>query len=173
MDIFTAIEDSLQDAIDKTFTTLSKPTNVIISHEGGPEPKGSYVAINVLDITSQGQASKSGMAEWRTGSAKEYAVKSYEALVQLSFIGSEAPELAMLFHSQWKANTAIREHFLRNNLAPRTISNLRRAPQLRETVWVKSFNVDIRVGFTVRTIQDVDWVDYVVVNGNTIPLVGD
>lgn len=173
MDIFTVIEDSLQEAITNTFTTLGENVKVVISHEGGPEPIGSYVAINVLDMTSNGQASKSGMAEWQAGSAKEYAVKSYEALVQLSFVGSKSPELAMLFHSQWKANTVCREHFLRNNLAPRTISNLRRAPQLRETVWVKSFNLDIRVGFTVRTIQDVDWVDYVVVNGNTIPLVGN
>ena len=59
---------------------------------------------------------------------------------------------------------------MRNKLAPRTISNLRRAPQLRESVWVKSFAMDIRVGFAVRTIQDVDWADYITINGNGIPL---
>lgn len=170
MDIYTQIEDALQDSIRKAFITLGKPARVVISHEGGPEPTEDYVAINVLDMTQTGGASKSGMAEFTNNQAKEYAVRHYDSLVQLNFFGEGSGELAMLFHSQWKSNTPVREHFLRNKLAPRTISNMRRAPQLRDTVWVKSFAMDVRVGFAVRTIQDVDWADYVTINGNSIPL---
>ena len=170
VDIYTAIEDALYNSLTDTFKTLGKNIEVIISHEGGTEPIKNYVAINVLDMTQTGGASKSGMTQFYNNQAKEYAVRHYDSLVQLSFFGSDSSEAAMLFHTQWKSNTVVREHFMRNKLAPRTISNLRRAPQLRESVWVKSFAMDIRVGFAVRTIQDVDWADYITINGNEIPL---
>lgn len=170
MDIFETIENALQESITAMFTTLGKTVNVIISHENGVEPTGSYVVINVLDMTQQGQAGKSSLLLYEQNQGKETFVKTYEALVQLNFLGSESSELSALFHNNWRANTPCREHFLRNNLAPRTISNLRRAPQLRESVWIKSFACDVRVGFVLRTIQDVDWADRITVNGVEIPL---
>ena len=170
MSIYTKIEDSLYTAISKAFETLGKNVRVVLSHQNGPEPKGDYVSINVLSMEREGSASKSGMAAWENNQAKEYSVQAYDSLVQLNFFGDNAPDLATLFHSQWKSNTAVREHFLRNNLAPRIISGLRRAPQLRDTVWINSFAVDIRVGYAVRTIQDVDWVDRVVINDNNFPI---
>lgn len=170
MDIYTAIEEALQDSLRRAFIVLGKPTKVLISHEGGVEITEDYVSLNVLDMTQTGGASKSGMSAFANNQAKEYAVRHYDSLIQLNFFGEGSGELAMLLHSQWKSNTPVRELFLKNKLAPRTISSMRRAPQLRDTCWVKSFAMDIRVGFAVRTIQDVDWADYVTVNGNSIPL---
>ena len=168
MSIYEELEDSLYNAIEKTFQILGESIVITFSHQNGPEPKGNYVSINVLELTRR--ASNSGMAYFPTTRAEEYAVQGYNGLIQLNFYGTGAGKLSSLFHSQFMNNTPVRESFLRNNLAPRTISNLRRAPQLRDTVWVNSFAMDVRVGWAVRTIQDVDWADYVTVNGNTIPL---
>lgn len=171
MDIYTKLEESLYEALTKSFEVSGKPLVVAFSHENGVEPTEDYVSVNVLDLVRQGQASKSGMAGFSAGVAKEYAVQSYESLVQLNFFGENSPDHATWLHSQFKGNTVIREGFLRNNLAPRTISNMRRAPQLRDSVWVKSFSMDIRVGWAVRTVQDVDWADVVTINGQSIPLI--
>lgn len=171
MEIYTQLEDSLYESITKAFEVSGKSLEVTQSHDNGVEPLEDYVSINVLELTRQGQASKSGMAEFSAGIAKEYAVQSYEALVQLNFFGENSPNHASWFHSQYKGNTVIREWFLRNKLAPRTISSMRRAPQLRDSVWVKSFAMDIRVGWAVQTVQDVDWADFVTIRGNTIPLI--
>lgn len=170
MSIYEQLEDSLYNAIEKTFAILNEQITITFSHQNGPEPKGNYVSINVLELTREGRASKSGMAYFPATRAEEYAVQGYNGLIQLSFYGTGAGELSSLFHSQFMNNTPVRESFLRNNLAPRSVSNLRRAPQLRDTVWVNSFAMDMRVGWAVRTIQDVDWADKVTVNGNTIPL---
>ena len=170
MGIYEQLEESLYTAIDKAFKTLGKTIIVTLSHENGIEPAGDYVSINVLELNREGRASKSGLASFAIGQTKEYAVQGYNGMVQLNFYGTGAGELATLFHSQFMNNTPIRENFLRNNLAPRSISNLRRAPQLRDTVWVNSFAMDMRVGWAVRTTQDVDWVDAVVVNDNLISL---
>lgn len=170
MSIYEELEESLYNAIEKTFQILGESIVITFSHQNGLEPTDNYVSINVLELTREGRASKSGMAYFPATRAEEYAVQGYSGLIQLNFYGTGAGELSSLFHSQFMNNTPVRESFLRNNLAPRTISNLRRAPQLRDTVWVNAFAMDVRVGWAVRTIQDVDWADYVTVNGNTIPL---
>lgn len=171
MAIYTRLEDSLVSALSGAFVVAGTPLLVTLSHENGVEPTTDYLSVNILDMVKQGTASKSGMAEFIGGVATEYAVQSYETLVQLNFYGENSPDYASWFHSQFRANTVVREGFLRNNLAPRSVSNMRRAPQLREGVWVKSFAVDMRVGWAVQTVQDVDWADFVTIRGQTIPLI--
>lgn len=171
-DIYEVIESTVIDSVSKSFEKLGQNIQVIGSHQNGAEPSGTYVVVNVLSAERQGRADRSGMAEFNSGRAKEYLTQSYETLVQLNFIGSIAGGVGTLFHSQYASNTPVREIFLRNNLAPRRISNLRRAPQLRDgNVWVNSFATDMSLGFTVMTVQDVDWADYITVNGSTIPLI--
>ena len=170
MDIYTQLEDSVYNSIDELFTVLGKEVVVIHSHSNAPEPTSDYVAITVLGLQRQGYASKSGMTYFVNGQAREYATQPYEATVQLDFIGANTTDLAMLLHSQYRSNSAVREHFLRNKLAPRTVSDLRYSPQMRGSSWVKAFSLDMKLAWTVYTIQDVDWVDYVVVNDVTIPL---
>ena len=171
MDIYGELEKSVITSLQKSFVLLNADCLAIVSNQNGPEPKTNYVSVSILNMTRQGSASKSGMSEFVKGKAKEYAAQSYETLVQLHFFGSNSANLSSLIHSQFKNNTAMREIYLRNNLAPRRVSDLRRNPQLRDNVWVNSFALDMSLGFTVRTVQDVDWADYVTVNGNTIPLI--
>lgn len=173
MDIYKEIERSVIKSLKDSFTILNANCEVIASHQNGPEPTKSYVTVTALNMIRQGFADKSGMAYFPSAQAREYSSQSYESLVQLNFYGNLSSEHSMLVHSQFRSNSAVREIYLRNNLAPRRISDLRRSPQLRDNVWVNSFSLDISLGFTVLTVQDVDWADYVTVNGIEIPLIDD
>lgn len=154
------------------FLELGTACEVIVSHQNGPEPTRDYCMLNTLRIVRTGRAQGAGgPLEFIDNALKEYIVQNYEVVVQINFYGSKAAENAMDYYSQFSGNTVIREHYQRNNLATRRISDLRRSPQLRDTRWVNSFAFDMTLGFAVQTIQDVDWVDYVTVNGTTIPLI--
>lgn len=171
-DIYEVIESTVIDSVFKSFEKLGENVEVIGSHQNGAEPSETYAVINVLNMQRQGLAGRSGMGEFVSGRVNEYISQPYETLVQITFIGSTSGGLGTLFHSQFSSNTPIREIFLRNNLAPRRVSDLRKTPQLRDAnKWVKSFTLDVSLGFTVFTVQDVDWADYITVNGKTIPLI--
>lgn len=171
MDIYSTFEKSLVRAIKSIFDELGTVCEVIVSHGNGPEPAVDYCMINTLRFVRTGRAQSAGGAlEFVQNSLKEYSVQHYEAVVQINFYGKKAAENAMDYYSQFSGNTVIQEHYQRNNLTTRRISDLRRSPQLRETRWVNSFAFDITLGFAVQTIQNVDWVDYITVNGTTIPL---
>lgn len=171
-DIYEVLEESVIDSLEKTLVKLGvTDTDVISSHQNGAEPTGTYIVVNVLSVKRQGRVDKSGMSEFTGGQAKEYLVQPYEALIQINFNGAKAGGLGTLIHSQYASNTPVREIFIRNNLAPRRVSDLRRAPQLRDgNVFVNSFAMDMMLGYTVRTVQDIDWADYITVNKETIPL---
>lgn len=172
MNIYETFEKSLVKTMKEIFQELGTQCKVIVSHQNGPEPTVDYCMINTIRIVKTDRAQGPGGAlEFSGVSLKEYIVQHYEVVVQVNFFGDGAAENAMDYFSQYSGNTVIREFYQRNNLATRRISDLRRSPQLRDTRWVNSFAFDMTLGFAVQTIQDVDWADYVTVNGTTIPLI--
>lgn len=168
-DIYSDLEKAVVRSLRSTLAIYSLQADVIIAKQGAPEPKRSYITVEVIGLEQQGQASKSGMAGFQT-QAKEYAAQSYKATVQLNFYGAASPTLSMMVHSQTKTSTKVREAYLRNNISPRTLSAVRVSPQLRDATWVRGYALDMTLGFTVRTVQDVDWADTVTINNSTYPL---
>lgn len=171
MDIYSKFEKSMVTVVDKVCKELEIDCIPIVSHQNGPEPTKNYVSINTLMMVATGKADASpGAYVSEADQMYQHTVQNYEVHVQLTFFGSKAAENAMGYFSQYSGNTPVREIYLRNALSPRRRSDLRRAPQLREGVWINSFSFDLILGFAVRTVQEVDWAEYVVINGETIAL---
>jgi hypothetical protein len=144
----------------------------VVSHQGGPEPTQDYVSINTLRMYGTGRAdSQNNTLIFKDGGIKQYSVQNYEVDVQLMFVGNHAGNNATTYHSQYYGNTSVREIYTKNNLAVRRITGIRRVPQLRENVWVNAFSFDVTLGFAVRAANELDWADYITVNGKTIPLI--
>lgn len=172
MNIYTTFENSLVDTITSIFEELNIDCVATLSHQNGVEPPEQYCSINTLRLVATGRAeSDNGMLFLTGGKTMQHIVRHYEAVVQLNFFGDLAPDNSMEFWHAFSGNTKIREFYLKNKLAPRRISDMRRNPQMRETTWVDSFAFDLTLGFAVQTAQEVDWADYIVVNDQTIPLI--
>lgn len=170
-DIYTDFEKSMVKVIQGVNTKLGLQLIPVVSHSSAPEPKKDYVAINTLRLVATGRAdSSNGPVTISAGVAKQYLVQNYEVVVQLTFVGKNAGNNAMTYHSQYSGNTPYREIFTRNNLAIRRRTDVRRSPQLRENVWVNAYSFDMTLGFAVQTAHDIDWADKITVNGELIPL---
>lgn len=173
MNIYKTFEQSFVRTVTEIFTELGTDCIPIISHQNGVEPPENYCVINTLMISATGRAEYSnGLLNFDqlSQSLKQYSVRNYEVTVQLDFLGKNAAENCMDYWSQFSGNTVIREKYLRNNLSPRRITDMRRSPQLRETVWVEGYSFDIVMGFAVQTAQDINWAEYLSVNGEDIQL---
>ena len=171
-DIYTTFEESMYETIHNVNSLLGIDCEVIISHQNGVEPPKDYVVINTLSIVATGRADAQNNAMiFNNGGIKQYSVQNYEVSVQLTFVGVSAGNNATLYHSQYSGNVAAREIYTKNNLAIRRRTGIRRTPQQREGIWVNAFAFDLTLGFAVRTSQELDWADYITVNGNKIPLI--
>lgn len=171
MNIYSTFEKSMLKTIREVCAELSIDCMPIASHQNGPEPTRDYVMVNTLRLVATGKADSSlGALMFENNATKQYMVQNYEVVVQLGFFGKGAADNSTGYFSQFSGNTVVREIYTRNNLSVRRRSDLRRAPQLRDNVWVDSYAFDITLGFAVRTAQEIDWADYITVNGETIPL---
>lgn len=137
--------------------TTTQNTGIIFSHLNGAEPSVSYVAINILQIEQVGKNYTSTFAN----TAGEITIQgNYNIYVQFSFIGSLSGEMSQSF-TQRLNNVLIREELQRNGLNLRTKTNIRRAPQKRDTKWVEYHNMDVVFTYAVNTQQIVDVVEVV------------
>lgn len=170
-DIYTDFEKSMVKVIQGVNAKLNVSCIPIVSHSSAPEPTQDYVAINTLRLIATGRAdSSNGPVTINGGIATQYLVQNYEVVVQLTFVGKNAGNNAMTYHSQYSGNTPYREIFTKNNLSIRRRTDVRRSPQLRENVWVNAYAFDMTLGFAVRTAHEIDWADKITVNGELIPL---
>lgn len=132
---------------------------IIYSHSGGTEPSESYVAINILQIEQVGK----GYTSTLVNELDELTIQAnYNVYVQFSFIGSKSGEMSQVFTQQLN-NVLVREEWQRNNLNIRTKTNIRRAPQKRDTKWVEYHNMDVVFTYAVNTQQVVDVVEAVII----------
>lgn len=136
-------------------------TPVIFSNTSGSEPAESYVVVNILSINQQGQASVST----RTTSDFKILVQGcYEILCQFSFIGSLSGDMAQSFTQRINNSPVVLEAITKNKLGIMRKSQIRRAPQKRDTKWVEYHNMDVTFNYIVNTEQVVDWIESVVVD---------
>lgn len=170
-DIYTDFERSMVRVIQGVNTKLGINCTPVVSHSSAPEPTQDYVVINTLRLIGTGRAdSSNGPVTITAGIAKQWNTQNYEVVVQLTFVGQSAGNNAMTFHSQYSGNTPVKEIYTKNNLAVRRRTDVRRAPQLRENVWVNAYSFDLTLGFAVTTAHEIDWADKITVNGELIPL---
>ena len=141
---------------------------VIYSHQNGTEPAGSYVVIQVVNIKQTGRTEESTLTDESLPKRKITFKNHFEGLIQFSFGGSQAAEMAHEFFNAVPSNVVVREAYQKNNLAPMRKSTLRYSPQKRDTKWVDFFNVDVTFSYMGYTDQEVDWVEHVtIVDTNT------
>lgn len=136
-------------------------TPVIFSNTSGSEPAESYVVVNILSINQQGQASVSTRT---TADFKILVQGCYEILCQLSFIGSLSGDMAQSFTQRINNSPIVLEAITKNKLGFMRKSQIRRAPNKRDTKWVEYHNMDVTFNYIVNTEQVVDWVESVVVD---------
>jgi hypothetical protein len=133
---------------------------VIFSNSNGTEPAESYVVVNILNIEQQGHHSTSSQT---TTDFKLDVRVVYEVMAQFSFVGSLSGDMAQSF-TQRINNPAFREALTKNHLGFLRKSQIRRAPQKRDTKWVEYHNLDATFNYIVNTSEVIDWVESVIVD---------
>lgn len=164
MSLYDTVRTSLYNATTKIITT----NQVIHSHQGGQEPKGTYVAINVVRLTKVGaetDASFAGLIEGQADAYELYSRNEYETTVRFMFVGTEAGNLAHDFETIMD-NYASRFYFSDENLAVMRKTDIRRVPEKRDTTWVDNFTIDVIFSYAVETTQNIDIIDNVTWNEN-------
>lgn len=169
MAIFTDLQEAIRLSVIASLPEY--PTTLVkFSHDNGPEPSSSYVVINVLNIEQQGHHSTSTLVN--TDETLTFQV-AYEIMCQFSFIGSLSGEMSQSFNNNINNNPFTRLELSRNKLGFMRKSQIRRAPQKRDTRWVEYHNIDVTFSYIVVTNQLIDSVDGVVIADETseIPVI--
>lgn len=135
-------------------------TPVIFSNSNGTEPAESYVVVNILGIEQQGHHSTSSQT---TTDFKLDVRVVYEVTAQFSFIGSLSGDMSQSF-TQRINNPSFREALTKNHLGFMRKSQIRRAPQKRDTKWVEYHNLDATFNYIVNTEEVSDWVESIIVD---------
>lgn len=157
--LFTDLRQAIRKVV---ITALSEypTTPVIFSHLAGAEPAESYAVINILDITQQGHHVTSSKLDSQNRQVTQVA---YEVMVQVSFVGSLSGDMSHSFNQRINNNYKVFEDLKRNKLGIMRKSNVRRAPQKRDTKWVEYHNMDVTFSYIAVTQDVVDIIEAVVV----------
>lgn len=169
MAIFTDLQEAIRLSVIAALPDY--PTTLVkFSHDNGSEPSASYVVINVLNTEQQGHHSTSTLVN--TDETLTFQV-AYEIMCQFSFIGSLSGEMSQSFNNNINNNPLKRLELSRNKLGFMRKSQIRRAPQKRDTRWVEYHNIDVTFSYIVVTNQLIDSVDGVVIADETseIPVI--
>ena len=167
--IYTDVRAAIRKGALAALSEFTTPI-VIFSHENGPEPSVSYVVVNILNIEQQGHHSTSTLANANETLTFQVA---YEVMCQLSFIGSLSGDMSQSFTQNINNNPLTRLELQRNKLGLMRKSQIRRAPQKRDTKWVEYHNLDVTFNYIVITDQLVDVVEGVVIadEASEIPVI--
>ena len=159
MSLFSDVKDAVYNV---TLAALSEFTNPVVIHSygNGLEPAESFVTINVLSIEQQGHHSTSSRLDT---SFKQSTQVAYEAMVQVTFVGSKAGDMAQSFTQRINNNYKVLESLTRNKLGVMRKSQVRNTPQKRDTKWVDYHNIDVTFSYIGLTQDTVDVVEATVV----------
>ncbi len=182
--LYTDLRKAIRASALGALTEFTDP-KVIFSHSSGSEPAESYVVVNILSIEQQGHHMTStlaaitgdfgygiGMGEGYgdSDSTPKLAVQvAFEIMVQFSFIGSLSGDMAHSFTQRINNNPVALEELKKNKLGLMRKSQIRRAPQKRDTKWVEYHNMDVTFSYIVCSTQVVDMIEAVVVENQTEP----
>lgn len=158
-------------ALEDFWVTQEEKDNLIgYSHDNSTEWPESYVVINILNVVQQGHHSTSTLVNDNGTLTFQVA---YDVMAQLSFIGSLSGDMSQSFNNNINNNPLTRLELSRNKLGFMRKSQIRRAPQKRETKWVEYHNLDVTFSYVVITDQLIDAVEGVVIADETseIPVI--
>ena len=161
MNIFTTVRTAIKNVSLVALNEFPTPL-LIYSHQNGNEPAGSYVVLNILSVEQQGHHSSSGLTKANGLDYELSVTAAYEVTCQLSFVGSQSGEMAYSFYQRINNNPLVFEELARNKLGVMRKSQVRRAPQKRDTTWVEYHNLDVTFSYHIVTKQVVDIVEGVV-----------
>lgn len=166
MSVYSLVRTSIRNAALVALNEYPS-AQVIFSHAGGVEPVGSYVVINILSIDQQGHASRSTLTN---ADLELTIIGSFEVQCQLSFVGKDSGDMAQSLSQRITNNPVSLEANSRNKLGFMRKSQIRRAPQKRDTQWVEYHNMDVTFSYNINTQQEVDVIEAVVLeDDSTIP----
>lgn len=164
MNLYTGLRTAVRNVALVALDEFTNPT-VIFSHSNGNEPAGSYVTVSILNVEQQGQHVNSGLVEANLTQYEQTITTANEVLCQFSFVGSQSGEMAYSFYQRINNNPLVFEELARNKLGVMRKSQVRRAPQKRDTTWVEYHNLDVTFSYHVVTKQVVDIVEGITVEG--------
>ncbi|QDP60444.1 MAG: hypothetical protein GOVbin1096_72 [Prokaryotic dsDNA virus sp.] len=154
MNVYDLVRTALYNSSKKIITD----NQVIHSHQGGQEPRGTYCAINVLRADKIGMEYNSTYAGYYNDNLEILSRNEYETIVRFMFVGKDAGDLAYHFEAVMD-NAASRFHFGTENLAVMRKSEVRRVPEKRDTTWVASFTLDVTFSYAVEITQAIDIIE--------------
>ena len=135
-------------------------TPVIYDHESGGELKGTYSTVYLLNLEQVGRTSTST----RLNTGFEYFYETpYEATVQYSFYGKDAPSVAYSSHMRMANSVLNRETSQASNMSIVRKSPVRRIPQKRETKYVEMCTYDVTYSFISGFTQTLQPIEQVVI----------
>ena len=161
MNIYSTVRGAIRNVTLKALDEFTNPL-VIYSHSNGNEPAGSYVTVSILNVDQTGRHVSSGLVEANGAKFEETIKVSYEVMAQLSFVGSQSGEMAYSFYQRINNNPLVLEEAARNKLGFMRKSQVRRAPQKRDTTWVEYHNLDVTFSYHVVTKQVVGTIEGVI-----------
>ena len=148
--------DSVRQAIYNSSKNLLPNNELIYSHQGGQEPRGSYCSINIIRTNKIGMEYESTYA-----SATDItSVSVYEVTTRFMFVGDDAGNLAYEFETV-ADNPASRFYFGTESLAIMRKGEIRRVPEKRDTDWIDNFVLDVIFSYAVETTQPIDIIEEV------------
>lgn len=158
----------LQDALYNSISTLFPDTEVIWMYDGGAEPASPYIGLYILTLDQIGREETSTYAE-EIGTSDTYKINikaTYEATVQVGFRGTTAGDLAHEFNNTLN-NPFFWEALEKNNLSKMRQTQIRNAPQKRDTKWVQAFNQDVVFAYAYNVEQEVPVIEQVILQNIT------
>lgn len=169
MALYSDIRAAIRRAAIGALSEYANPV-VIFSNNNGSEPAESYVVVNILEDEQSGHHITSTLADM---SSQLSVQTSNEMRVQFSFIGSLSGDMSKSFSQRINNNPVALEELKRNKLGVMRKSQIRRAPQKRDTKWVEYHNIDVTFNYIANTNQIIDVVEGVVIADETseIPLI--
>lgn len=157
-DINTQMEDAITASIRSILDYLGwQGTKVILANEGGLEPRETYCLVNIL-ARNRNRRSQSAGTSPVSEVSKIYYTNYYTVQVQVSFIGSDSGDMMFDFEDSVFSSRQCIVFWQENNIGPLNHTGSRRIPQLRETKWIKSYNIDLNLSFAVQSNEVVDWI---------------
>lgn len=173
MNIFDTLGAKVQRVLTNTLTRQGFISPLVIyKHQNAVEPNKAFCAMFIISNNEKGMATKSFFLEDVVDDpdvGRHYAQQHFNATVQLSFIGEGCGDMAYSLKQALKTSILMKEDFLKEDISILDSTAVRSNPQLRETHWVDGFTMDITMAYSVQSTEDLNWVEFITVNGIQYP----
>jgi len=159
------LDDILYDGVYSVFEVVGmENVPIVFANESGMEPESTYCIIDVLGFEQTGLVYESTFVS-PAKYDQLWSVTQYKLKTQFTFLGDQSEDYGWEFRHHVVNNRVCTEALQRKNLSIAYRSDLRNSPQPRETRWMDSQAMDLHFNLALRTKQDIDWVEFITING--------